>query len=184
MKTTILLAMALTVSLAAPAQTKYFTRDAKVQFSASTPLEKIEAENHKGTSVIDASTGQVEFAVLMKAFAFEKALMQEHFHENYVESDKYPKSTFKGTIENIKEVNFKKDGSYPIQVDGQLALHGVTKNLRCNGTLSVKNGNPAASVVFQLTLADYNIAIPSLVRDKVSKVVTVTLDAEYATLNN
>ena len=172
------------ISLAVTAQVRYFTRDAKVSFSASTPLEKIEADNSKGTSVIDAATGQVEFAVLMKAFLFEKALMQEHFHENYVESDKYPKSMFKGTITNFKEVNLKKDGSYPVTVEGQLTLHGVTRDLKCSGTVTVRGGALSANVVFPITLADYNITIPSLVKDKVSKVVIVTLNADYAVLNN
>ena len=184
MKKTILLLAAVAGIASATAQTKYFTREGNIRFSASTPLEKIEAENNKGTSVIDAATGQVEFAVLMKAFVFEKALMQEHFHENYVESDKYPKSTFKGTITNIKEVLFKKDGTYPVTVEGQLTLHGVTHDVKASGTIVMRNGNPVANIVFPVLLADYNIAIPSLVRDKISKSVTVTVDAAYAVFSN
>ena len=93
----ILFIIALVASISASAQERYFTRGASVSFFAdgSNTPEKIEAHNGQGTSVFDAKTGQFEFAILMKAFEFEKALMQDHFHENYVESEKYPKSTFK-----------------------------------------------------------------------------------------
>src|SRR5215213_5098950 len=95
MKKTILLLAAVAISFFAPAQTKYFTKNGRIFFNASSPLEKIEAINDKATSVIDLSTGQIEFGVLLKAFLFERALMQEHFNENYVESDKFPKAVFK-----------------------------------------------------------------------------------------
>ena len=98
MKRFILILAAAATTLFASAQTKYFTKNGRVFFNASSPLEKIEAINDKSTSVIDLSTGQIEFGVLLKAFLFERALMQEHFNENYVESDKYPKAIFKGMI--------------------------------------------------------------------------------------
>lgn len=95
------------------AQNRYFTRTGKVYFLSDAPLEKIDAKNSQATSVFDATSGQFEFAVLMKAFEFEKALMMEHFHENYVESDKYPK-VIKGVISNIAKVDCTKDGAYPV----------------------------------------------------------------------
>ena len=79
---------------------KYFTKDGKVSFYSDALMEKIEAHNTKAASVIDAENGQMEFAVLIKAFQFEKALMQEHFNENYMESSTYPKASFKGKIED------------------------------------------------------------------------------------
>src|SRR6188474_1976871 len=125
---------------AVSAQTRYFTKNGKVSFSASSPLEKIEAANDKATSIVDVSNGAIEFAVLMKAFIFDKALMQEHFNENYVESDKFPKSTFKGTVTNIKSVDLTKNGVYPVKVKGMLTLHGETKEVTADGTLTVKDG--------------------------------------------
>src|ERR1700682_4428284 len=83
------------------AQSKYFTKSGSINFDASGPLEDIKAENKKATFVLDAKSGAIELAVLLKAFEFERALMQEHFNENYVESDKYPKSTYKGKITNF-----------------------------------------------------------------------------------
>src|SRR5688572_18821627 len=119
---------------------KYFTKSGSVNFFSKTPMENIDATNKKATCVIDSKTGQIEIALLMKAFEFEKALMQEHFNENYVESDKYPKATFKGNITNIASVNFTKDGSYPVDITGKLTMHGVTKDMKTKGSIIVKNG--------------------------------------------
>src|SRR5688572_4970867 len=96
-------AIVMLVSTHVQGQSKYFTKEGRAQFVSKAPLEEIEAVNKKVTSVLDASTGQLEFSVLMKAFEFQKALMQEHFNENYVESDKFPKATFKGKIENFND---------------------------------------------------------------------------------
>lgn len=160
-------------------QERYFTRNGKISFYSDAPAEKIEAHNAQGTSVIDASTGNFEFAVLMKAFEFEKALMMEHFHENYAESDKYPKSVFKGAITNISAVDFAKDGKYPVQYKGNLTLHGVTKEITGNGILEVKGGKIVSSSTFMILLADYKIEIPSLVKDKISKEVKIVVNAAY-----
>src|SRR5947208_1580392 len=82
------------------AQDKFFTKSGRISFYSKAPLEDIEAENRSVTAVLDTKTGMVQFAVPMKAFEFEKALMQEHFNENYIESDKYPKAEFKGQVLN------------------------------------------------------------------------------------
>src|SRR5688572_12904937 len=153
------------------AQTKYFSRNGNISFYSSAPLEEIEAHNTSANSVFDASTGQIEFAVLMKAFGFEKALMEEHFNENYVESSKYPKSTFKGKIENISAVDFSKDGKYNVNVSGQLTLHGVTKDVTTAGIIEIAHGAVNATSEFKILLEDYNIEIPKLVKDKVSREV-------------
>jgi polyisoprenoid-binding protein YceI len=162
------------------AQDKYFTRNGKVNFVSDAPLEKIPATNTQGTSVFVTQTGQFEFAVLMKAFEFEKALMQEHFNENYAESDKFPKAGFKGVITNITTVNLLKDGVYPITVKGKFTMHGVTNDKTIEGTIEVKDGKVVGKSNFEVNINDYGIQIPSLVRDKVSKIVKVTVEAPYA----
>jgi len=176
----VVLSILFAVSIHANAQDRYFTRNGKVTFLSDTPMEKIDAVNTQATSVIDASSGNFEFSVLMKAFEFEKALMMEHFHENYVESDKYPKSVFKGTIENISSVDFNKDGVYPVKFKGTLLLHGVTKDLNGQGVFTVKAGKITGSSNFAIQLSDYKIEIPSLVKEKVSNDVKITVDAIYA----
>ena len=77
-------------------QNRYFTKSGNIVFNAGTMLEDIEGVTNTSSSVFDANTGQIEFAVLIKGFEFKRALMQEHFNENYLESDKFPKSIFKG----------------------------------------------------------------------------------------
>lgn len=167
------------VAVTLQAQDKYFTRSGKVAFYSKTDMENIEAHNTKGTSVLDSKTGALEFAVLLKAFEFEKELMMEHFNENYVESDKFPKSSFKGTIADISAVNFQKDGVYPVKIKGQFTLHGVTKEIATDGTIEVKGGKPTGKASFDILLADYNIVVPNVVKDNISKSVKIDIIAPY-----
>jgi polyisoprenoid-binding protein YceI len=164
------------------AQTKFFSKNGKVTFnatSASSP-EKIEATNEKAVAKLDASTGEIEFGVLMKGFNFEKALMQEHFNENYVESDQFPKALFKGNVTNISTVNLSKDGTYPVKVKGTMTLHGVTKEVTADGVLTVKDGKVTNGTSnFKLALKDFGIEIPSLVKDKVAEQADVKVDVNY-----
>ncbi|MDP4220607.1 MAG: YceI family protein [Bacteroidota bacterium] len=155
------------------AQSKYFTKSGDITFDASGPLEDITAENKKATFVLDAKTGNVELAVLLKAFEFRRALMQEHFNENYVESDKYPKSTYKGKIDDFSKVDLSRDGSYPVKITGQLTIHGLTKDVPAHGTLIVKNGKVSGTAAFKIQLSDFDIEIPSLVKDKISNTVNI-----------
>jgi polyisoprenoid-binding protein YceI len=112
----------------------------------------------------------------MKGFEFEKALMQEHFNENYVESHKFPKAEFKGQIINSSEIDFAKDGSYPAKVKGKLTIHGETKDVETLGTIEVKNGKMDANADFNIALEDYKIEIPKIVKDNISKTVKISVD--------
>jgi hypothetical protein len=165
------------------AQSKYFTRDGNISFYSDAPLEKIEAHNAKAASVLDPATGNIEFSVLMKAFEFQKALMQEHFNENYIESTKFPKAVFKGKVDDISKVNFTKDGSYPVNVSGDLTLHGVTKPVSAPGTIEIKDGKITAKSEFKIKNEDYDIQIPKLVSEKVAKEVRILVDVSYALLD-
>lgn len=150
---------------------KYFTKMGTISFdatSASSP-ERIEGKNKTVTCVMDTKTGEVQFAVLMKGFIFEKALMEEHFNENYVESDKFPKTEFKGLIVNNGKINYSKNGSYPVQVKGRLTMHGETKDVETSGKLTIQDGKINVAADFTVLLSDYKISIPGLVADKVSK---------------
>jgi len=162
-------------------QQRYFTKNGNISFAAGSG-EDIDGVNKTTTSVLDATTGQIEFAVLVKGFEFKRALMQEHFNENYMESEKYPKSIFKGTISNINTVNFKKDGLYPVTVKGILDMHGIKKELQAAGTLKVTGETVSTNAAFTVLLADYNIEIPSLVKDKISKTVTIKVNCNYNVL--
>ena len=174
--------LSITASISAQ---KFFTRDGKVKFDATsaTSPEKIEALSKTGSCVIDVATGKMQWAVLVKGFQFEKALMEEHFNENYLESSKFPKATFSGQITNLGEVNFSQDGTYNAVVTGKMIVHGVTKDITTNGAITVGDGKIKVNAGFSLLLADYGISIPSLVSDKVAKEPKVLIDATLAPMN-
>jgi len=176
--TTILAIILLTASMA-NAQ-KYMTKSGTIKFYSETPMEKIEATNRQANSALDFSNGNFVFKVLIRGFEFEKALMQEHFNENYMESEKFPNSTFNGKITNIKDVNLGKDGVYKVVVEGDLAMHGVTNKAKVNGTLEVKGGKVVGKAVFNVSPKDYNINIPKAVINNIAEAiqvdVNVTLD--------
>lgn len=161
---------------------KYFTKTAVVSFESKTPLEKIEAINKSGTCVVDFTTGNVEFAVLIKGFQFEKALMQEHFNENYMESSTFPKANFKGKIEGIQNVKVTKNGKHKVIANGQITIHGVTKPLAQEVNIDIKDGKITAGTNFSVTVADFNIVIPSLVRDNIAKIVNVSISSNLEPL--
>lgn len=156
---------------------KYMTRTGKVTFFSSTPVENIEAINNEAASAIDATTGDVVFQVPIKSFKFEKALMQEHFNENYMESNKYPKADFKGKIADAGSVNFAKDGSYNVKVNGKMTIHGVTRDVMIPGTVVVKGSSATVNSKFNVRATDYKINIPALVEGKIAKEIEVTVNS-------
>ena len=172
----LLLSLVLCAGLGVNAQ-KFITKTGHIHFFSDGAMEKIEANNTQVNSAFDATTGDFVFKVLMKSFEFQKALMQEHFNENYVESDKFPDARFVGKVTNFKDVNIAKDGSYPVTVEGKLTMHGVTNNVKEKGTFEVKQGNIRANSKFNITLADYKIEIPGAVVKNISKTVEITVDA-------
>jgi YceI-like domain len=182
MKKLVLALATLIVSATPVFAQKYMTRTGKISFNATSPgsPEKIEAVNNEVANIIDAKTGDVVFQVLIKGFKFERALMQEHFNENYMESDKFPKSDFKGTITNISDINFAKDGSYTAKVSGKLSIHGVTKDVAVPGTIIVSGGKIRVKAKFSVNLKEYGISIPAVVADKVGKEAAITLETELA----
>ncbi|HOY07190.1 MAG TPA: YceI family protein [Saprospiraceae bacterium] len=163
---------------------KFFTRDAKIKFSSETPMEKIEGLNKSGTCVLDAATGKMEWKVLIKGFLFEKALMQEHFNENYLESSVYPNAQYKGQITNLNEVKFNQDGKYNVKTSGKLTIHGVERDVNMEGTLKVSNGNLEVLSNFVIKPEDYKITIPSLVKDNIAKEIKVVVSAVLAPLKS
>ncbi len=162
------------------AQDMYITRNGKVTFFSTTPVEDIRAANNEVSSVINTKTGAMQFIILIKSFQFKKTAMQEHFNRrDYMDSDNFPKSEFKGTITDVSKVDFKKDGNYPVTVEGNLTMHGVTNKLKTSGVISVKEGRISTSSKFKIKLADYNISVPAIVSSKVANVVEVTVTCSY-----
>lgn len=155
---------------------KYITKNGKISFYSETKAEKIEAVNNQVSSALDIGTGDIVFKLLMKSFLFEKALMQEHFNENYVESDKFPDATFKGKITNLSEINFTKNGKYKANVEGDLKIHGVTKKVKSQGNIEIKDGKIIATSKFSLLLKDYDIKIPNTVINNISESIEITVN--------
>lgn len=162
---------------------KYVTKNGFIRFYSDAPIEKIEATNRQVNAAMDITTGDFVFRVLMKSFTFEKALMQEHFNENYIESDKFPNATFLGKIINIKEVNISKDGNYPVTVEGKLTMHGETKQVSEKGTFEVKEGKLIGKAKFNIFLSDYKISIPNTVVNNISKTIEITVEVVLDKLN-
>ena len=164
------------------AQDKYFTKSGKIEFFSKASIEDIEAKNKTAAAVLDTKTGALQFSVLMKGFEFEKALMQEHFNDNYVESDKFPKAEFKGSIVNNGSINYAKDGSYNVKVKGQFTLHGVTKTIEAPGTIKVDDGKIETASTFNIKLSDYGIKIPAVVKEKISNNIKIVVDCKLEPL--
>jgi len=164
------------------AQDKYFTRTGKINFYSKAPMEDIEGKNKTVTAVIDTKSGALQFSVQMKGFEFHKQLMQQHFNENYIESDKFPKAEFKGKITNNSEINYTKDGEYTAKVKGKMTIHGITKDVETTGTIKIDGGKIDASSSFNVLVSDYKIKIPAIVKDKVSNNINVTVDCNLEPL--
>jgi polyisoprenoid-binding protein YceI len=158
---------------------KYMTRNGYIGFFSHTAVEDIKGDNNQVASVLDISTGEIVFQVLIKSFHFDKALMEEHFNENYMESEKFPKSTFKGKITNLSSVDFSKPGKYDVTVDGDLNIHDVTNKVTAKGTLEVVSGGINANSKFNIVPEDYKINIPGVVRDNIAKNLEVTVTIKY-----
>ena len=183
MKKTILLLAIISAVFTANAQ-KFMTKTGNITFFSHTPIEDIMAFNNQVATVLDISTGELAFQVNIKSFKFEKALMEEHFNENYMESDKYPRSTFKGKIVNFNSIDFNKPGKYDVTVEGDLNMHDVTNRVTVRGVIEVVSGGINAASKFNLIPEDYKINIPGLVRDNIAKTLEITVTAKYTLAEN
>lgn len=158
----------------------WFTKTGYISFYSHTSVEDIKAENLEVVSFLDAGKGEVRFQLLVKSFQFPKAAMQTHFNSaGYMDSDQFPKSEFKGAIDNLSAVNFSKDGTYPVTVSGDLTMHGVTKKIRQTGTITVRGGKVSANAVFSINRSDFNIRVPNFNAAKIADAIQVAVKCDY-----
>lgn len=155
---------------------RFITKTGTTDFQSKAPLETIEGKNKATACLMDTKTGKIDFIIPIKSFVFDRQLLQEHFNENYMESDKFPKSTFSGRITNLTAIDFSKDGEYTAEVSGKLMIHGASKDIKQTGKLVVKGGQVTVLCNFSILLADYGISIPSAVKDKISKDVKINVN--------
>ena len=154
----------------------YLTRNGFIGFYSKTPLEDIRGENNQVYAIVDIGKKELAFSSLVKGFIFPKALMQEHFNENYMESDKYPKANFSGSFSG--NVDVKKNGIYPVTVKGKFSIHNTTQEVDLPAALEVKDGRLLGVAQFKIKPEDYHIDIPSIVRDKIAKELTVSVKVD------
>jgi len=159
---------------------RYYTKTGNITFDASSSIVEVIGINKNVISVFDVNTGQFEFSSNIKEYHFKQSLMEDHFNENYMDSEKYPKSTFKGFITNIKEVNFGKDGVYSVTVKGILDIHNVKRNIETIGTFTINGGVITSNSEFKVALKDYNIEVPGVVVDAISDIAKIKVNCVYA----
>lgn len=163
------------------AQVKYETRTAKASFQSQTPIEEIYSENNQVASIlkVDGAKKIIAFNVIMRSFKFDKALMEEHFNEKYVHSEKYPAAKFIGELAN--DIDLLTPGVHKnIAIRGTMTFHGVSRSITIPADLEVTPDNEIKGYAsFKINPEEYNIEIPKLVRNQISKEIVITVDALY-----
>jgi hypothetical protein len=155
----------------------YATQTGETSFFSETPVENISAINKNVGAIINTANNEVAVSMKMSGFSFPNKLMQEHFNENYMESEKYPIGTFKGKI--VEPIDFTKNGTYDVTARGQLTIHGVTLPRDLKGKLTVDNQKISLISNFDVKLADHKIDIPKIVFAKIAEVIAVKTKYDF-----
>ncbi|MXV49863.1 YceI family protein [Pedobacter sp. HMF7647] len=155
----------------------YTCRSVTTTIFSEAPLENIDATSTKGVSVLNPATGELQFSIPINSYQFQKSLMQEHFNENYMESDKFPFARFKGKIN--EKIDWKTPGNYQVTVNGDLEVHGVKQARSINGTVSITNSSVTVQSKFTVLCKDHHIDIPKIVFKNIAESIQVTVKANY-----
>jgi hypothetical protein len=175
MKIKLALCILCLVNLSASAQ-KYVTEKTFVSFFSDAAIEDITANNKKAAGIFNSATSDIAFSIPINEFQFAKSLMQEHFNEKYMESDKYPKSTFQG---KISEYNNGATSVQNVKAAGKLTIHGITNDINVPGTIEKQGDKLLMRSKFKVKLQDYKIAIPQLLWQNIAEEVEVTLEFTF-----
>ena len=178
----ILLAILLTAFLkSAFAQKMWLCKAGETSFFSETPMENISAVNKKVAAIIDESKNEIAVKMVMIDFKFKNHLMEEHFNENYMESEKYPNGTFKGKIN--EKIDFSKNGTYNVTSHGTLMMHGVAKERDLAGKMVIENGVITLTAAFNVHLKDHKIEIPTIVMAKIAEEIAVKCNWTFTPKN-
>lgn len=172
-----LLVLALTLNFLGVHAQKFVCKNGDVTFFSKTPVEDIDANTKAALIILDTATGRVHTKMLVKLFMFKKKLMQDHFNENYLETDKYPYAILDAKV--MEPIPYYKDGSYNVTLEGTMEIHGVKKPVKLNGVINVKGGVISAKSEFMVKLKDYKIDIPKIVVKSIAEEVKVNVDAVF-----
>jgi hypothetical protein len=175
-KTIVVLVLYLALPWVVFSQGKYLTNNGVISFYSHTVIEDITAVNNEVAAVIDGQSGEIAIILKMMDFQFKKKMMQEHFNENYVESEIFPKATFSGFILNNMDIDYSTPGLYEVKVKGEMFIHGKTKSVSAEGTVEVSAGGIVCRTNFKLNPEDYNIKIPGTVRKNISEQMEITAE--------
>jgi len=163
-------------------QELYTCKNARISLYSSAPIEDIKAVTSAASSVYNAASSELDFSVAIRSFQFDKSRMQEHFNSDYMESDKYPRATFKGKVQ--EHIDVTKDGTYPIMVTGELNVHDIKQTRTIPGSLTVKNGVISMTSMFMVKCADHHIDIPKIVFYHIAESVKINVSATYSAYKN
>ena len=177
MKKLHLILFLLSISFTSYSQEIYTSKDLNISFYSSTPVEDIEGVTKKATGVFDSKKKDFVFLIKIRSFTFDKSLMQEHFNENYMESDKYPNAQFNCKL--VDNIDFTKNGTYKINVIGKLSIHGVERERTIPGTITIKDGSFLINCEFDVLCKDHDIKIPTLLTEKIAENIKVKVNGEF-----
>lgn len=149
----------------------YMTITGETSFFSETPLENIAAVNKQVLVILNTANGEIAIKMHQRGFHFPNKLMEEHFNENYMETEKYPAAVFTGKIK--EPIDYSKDGSYAVSVDGIMDMHGVKQNRTLKGQLAVSGGQITITCAFDVKLTDHKIEVPTLVVAKIAESIAV-----------
>ncbi len=175
-KTILVLVVTLALPFAVQSQGRYLTNNGVISFYSHTIVEDITAVNNEVAAVIDGQSGEIAIILKMVDFQFKKKKMQEHFNENYVESEIFPKATFSGSILNNMDIDYNSPGLYEVNVKGEMSIHGQTQSVSAEGTVKVNSGGIVCRTKFKLNPEDYEIKIPRTVRKNISEQMEITVE--------
>ena len=178
---TIALVLFVSANITGQNTSKLVSSKTHIKFFSTTPAENIEANNYATVSTINTKTGEVVFSVPMQSFEFEKSLMQKHFNsDKFLDTKKFPKAKLKAIITKFADIDLSKNESYESFVVGELTIHGITKQIKENGTIIVKADLVTAKSTFKITLADYGIEfLKGKPASNIAKTVEITVHLEY-----
>lgn len=162
---------------------KFITKSGHIKFYSETPMETIEANNRQVNSAYNHDDGAIVFKILMKSFEFEKALMQEHFNENYVESDEFPNALFQGNIINNSDIDLAIFGEVEVKVKGRITIHGITKDIEAMALMDIQKDKINAHAKMTIDPSDFDIKIPGAVIKNIAKEIEVSINVSLNKLS-
>ena len=176
-----ILFVGLVIAAGATFAQKKTTTSATISFDATTPIDKLpKADNKTAIASLDTKKGNVAFEAIVKNFAFTNPMIQDHFNgATWMDSEKFSTATFKGIITNLKAINFKKDGTYNANVEGDLTIHGETQKVKTTAVIVVKGRNITTTSDFSVKLEDYKVNGPAIAGGKVAKEPKITVSASF-----